>query len=428
MGFLDGIGDNPVYRALLFYLVAYPIVTSVVWITTAVLYFLRREAGKPAAPQTMHVTPRVSVLIPSFNEQERIHETIDACLALDYPDFEVVVVDDGSTDGTVEAVEPYVRAGGIRLVRKMRNEGKAMALNDAIACLTGELLLVVDADARPQPEVLRYLVPHFESARVAAVTGNPRVVERTTILTKLQVLEFTSIISLLRRAQRVWGRILTVSGVVSMFRISAVVDVGLFSPDMATEDIDMTWKLEQRYYDVRYEPGAMVWMRVPTTFRTLVRQRHRWALGLSQVLRRHGPHVFTSWQCRRMWPVATEAVLSIAWAYLFVVLSSFWLVTLLLGHPTLGVNPFPGMWGMVVATLAIVQLGVGIALDRRYDRGLLRDAPVAVIYPLIYWMLMAFITVTSTPRGLIGDHRRGLAQWHTPRIGPRPSSSVPKAA
>ena len=427
-GFLDSIGNEPVYRALLLFLVAYPIVTSVVWITTALLYFLRREAGKPAAPQPMHVTPRVSVLIPSFNEQDRVGETVDACLALEYPDFEVVVVDDGSTDGTVEALTPYVRAGRIRLVRKMRNEGKAMALNDAIPCLTGELLLVVDADARPQPQALRYLVPHFESARVAAVTGNPRVVERNTLLTKLQVLEFTSIISLLRRAQRVWGRILTVSGVVSMFRISAVAEAGMFSPDMATEDIDMTWKLEQRFYDVRYEPGAMVWMRVPTTFSTLVRQRRRWALGLGQVLRRHGPSVFLSWRCRRMWPVATEAVLSITWAYLFVILSSFWVVTALLGHPTLGVSPFPGMWGMVVATLAIVQLSVGIALDRRYDRALLRDAPVTVIYPLIYWMLMAFITVTSTPRGLFGDRTRGLARWHTPRIGPRPSSSLPKAA
>lgn len=235
-------------------------------------------------------------------------------------------------------VSPYVDAGRVRLVRKTRNEGKAMALNDAIACLNGELLLVVDADACPEPQALRHLVPHFESARVAAVTGNPRVVERHALVTKLQVLEFTSIISLLRRAQRIWGRILTVSGVVTMFRISAVVDVGLFSPDMATEDIDMTWKLEKRFYDVRYEPGAMVWMRVPTSLRALIHQRRRWALGLSQVLRRHGPQVFTSWRCRRMWPVATEAVLSIVWAYLFVGLASFWIVSLLAGNPAAGVS------------------------------------------------------------------------------------------
>jgi biofilm PGA synthesis N-glycosyltransferase PgaC len=236
----------------------------------------------------------------------------------------------------------------------------------------------------------------------------------------MQVLEFTSIISLLRRAQRVWGRILTVSGVVAMFRISAVVDVGMFSPDMATEDIDMTWKLQKRFYDVRYEPGAMVWMRVPTTLRALVRQRRRWALGLSQVLRRHGPEIFTTWRCRRMWPVVTEAVLSIVWAYLFVGLSMFWIASLFFGLPAAGVSPFPGMWGMIIGSLAILQFGVGMALDRRYDRGLLRDAPVAVIYPIFYWMLMALITVASTPRGILGDRKRGLAQWHTPRPDSQP--------
>jgi len=425
-GVLEAVGASPAFWGVLLFFVAYPIVSSVVWVTTALLYFVRREAGRPTGPQAMHATPRVSVLIPAFNEQARIHETVEACLNLDYPNFEVVVVDDGSSDRTVEKVSPFVEAGRVRLVRKMQNEGKAMALNDAIACLTGELLLVVDADARPEPHALRCLVPHFESARVAAVTGNPRVVERNTLLTKMQVLEFTSIISLLRRAQRVWGRILTVSGVVAMFRISAVVDVGMFSPDMPTEDIDMTWKLQKRFYDVRYEPGAMVWMRVPTTLRALVRQRRRWALGLSQVLRRHGPHIFTTWRCRRMWPVATEAVLSIVWAYLFVGLSMFWIASLLFGLPPTGVSPFPGMWGMIIGSLAILQFGVGMALDHRYDRGLLRDMPVAVIYPIFYWMLMALITVASTPRGVLGDHRRGLAQWHTPR-NPQPEVAAAPA-
>src|SRR6185436_2596023 len=127
-------------------------------------------------------------------------------------------------------------------------------------------------------------VPHFESARVGGVTGNPRVVNRVTYLSQLQVVEFTSIVSLLRRAQRIWGRILTMSGVVGAFRRSALIDVGRYSPEMATEDIDMTWKLQLAHYDVRYEPRAIVWMRVPESLGALCKQRHRWALGLAQVL------------------------------------------------------------------------------------------------------------------------------------------------
>src|SRR4029077_15061673 len=111
----------------------------------------------------------------------------------------------------------------------------------------------------------------------------------------LQMIEFTSIISLLRRAQRIWGRILTMSGVVGAFRTSALIDVGPYSPEMATEDIDMTWRLQRAAYDVRYEPRALVWMTVPPSLRALVTQRKRWARGLAQVLRRYRG-VLVSWR------------------------------------------------------------------------------------------------------------------------------------
>jgi biofilm PGA synthesis N-glycosyltransferase PgaC len=79
----------------------------------------------------------------------------------------------------------------------------------------------------------------------------------------VQATEFASIVSVLRRAQRVWGRTLTVSGAICAFRKSAMVDVGLFDPEMATEDIALTWKLQRRFYDVRYEPRAVVAMQCP---------------------------------------------------------------------------------------------------------------------------------------------------------------------
>src|SRR4029077_564535 len=130
----------------------------------------------------------------------------------------------------------------------------------------------------------------------------------------LQMIEFTSIISLLRRAQRIWGRILTMSGVVGAFRTPALLDVGPYNPEMATEDIDMTWKLQRAFYDVRYEPRALVWMPVPPTMGALIKQRPRLAQGPAQVLRRHAA-VLWRWKLRRMWPVGWEAILSVLWAY-----------------------------------------------------------------------------------------------------------------
>src|SRR5207247_2039339 len=175
-----------------------------------------------------------------------------------------------------------------RLLRKEVNEGKAMAMNDAIPLATGEIVVVVDADARLHRPALRYIAAHFvRLPRVAAVTGNPRVANGTTLLAALQTLEFTSIISVLRRAQVVWGRMLTVSGVISAFRKSALTDIGMFDPTMVTEDIDVTWRLQRRFYDVRYEPRALVDMTVPTTLGRLSRQLRRWATGLTQVLSYH---------------------------------------------------------------------------------------------------------------------------------------------
>ena len=329
--FFQGVGRNPLYWAALGFFAFYPVVSALVWITTALNYFFRRESEKQAEPERLATYPQVSVLIPAYCEERVIGDTLAWATRIDYPNYEVVVVDDASPDGTRDMVMPFVHAGKVRLITKSRNEGKAMAMNDALPCLRGEIVLVLDADACPDPQILRWMVPHFQSARVAAVTGNPRVANRVSYLAKLQVVEFTSIVSILRRAQRVWGRLLTMSGVVGAFRKSALFDVGLYSPEMATEDIDMTWKLQRAFYDVRYEPHALVWMKVPPDLSGLWKQRRRWARGLAQVLRRHG-RVAVSWKTRRMWPVFWEAILSILWAYCFVFLTAFWLVSYAVGE------------------------------------------------------------------------------------------------
>lgn len=414
--YLEAIETSAVYWAALFFFAFYPIGSSVMWTVTNITFYARREFRKEKWAPALEQYPAISILIPCYHEELHIEETLTNCLRLDYPDFEVVVVDDGSADRTVEKILQYVAEGRVRLIAKTENEGKAMALNDAIPCLRGEIVVVIDADSSPAPEMLRYIVPHFSSARVAAVTGNPRVMEKDTFLAQLQTIEFTSIVSILRRAQRVWGRILTVSGVATAFRKSALVDVGLFSPDMATEDIDMTWKLQKRYYDVRYEPGAVVWMRVPKHLRALWKQRKRWALGLAQVLRRHGKDVLISWKRRRMWPILFESSLSILWAYTFVFLTILWAFSYAVGHPPVGASPIPNWWGMLIATLCIVQLGTGVLLDRRYDREIVRYFPVSVYYPLVYWILMAVVTTVSTPRGLLGISNAGTpTRWRTER-------------
>jgi len=407
---LAAIEDSWVYLSILSFFAWYPLVSAGVLIVAAVAFYLRRERSPHPLPNP-NFTPPVSVVISAYNEEAHIAQTLSGALEINYPDFEIVVIDDGSTDDTVGKVLPFVREGRVRLVRKLMNEGKAMALNDGIRCARGEILLIIDADAIPQRNILKYMVPHFESPRVGAVTGNPRVYNRRSLLCKLQAIEFTSIISLQRRAQRIWGRILTMSGVCGAFHRDAVYDVGMYSPDMATEDIDLSWKLQMRFWDIRYEPRSIVWMRVPETIGGLWRQRHRWAAGLAQVLRRHW-RAIVRWKARRLWPVLAESVLSIIWAYCFVALTAMWILCYSIGYPPVGASPIPNWWGMLIGTGCLVQLAAGVLMDRRYDRHISMYYFAAVFYPLIYWILMAIVSSTATPGALLqSGTKRGPVRW-----------------
>ena len=412
---LDQLENSAIYLIALVFFAWYPIFSSMMWIITSLIYFFRQERKQGGDFYKLDIYPSVTVLIPAYNEERNIENTLSAATSIDYPEYEVVVVDDASTDRTAEIVTRFVTRGKVRLIRKLVNEGKAMALNDAIPCTNGEILLIIDADASPDPDILKYIVPHFRFPRVAAVTGNPRVANRNTLLGKLQSIEFTSIISLQRRAQRVWGRIMTMSGVVGAFRRSALIDVGQFSPEMATEDIDLTWKLHLRHYEVRYEARALVWMRVPQSLAGLWKQRRRWALGLSQVLRRHGVTAL-AWRHRRLWPVMLESTLSILWAYAFVLLTMLWVISYSVGYPPVGASPIPNWWGMLISTVCLSQLLTGVLLDRRYDRGLGWYFGIAVFYPIIYWILLAIITASYSPRGLMRNPIAGrLTRWQPVR-------------
>jgi len=377
--------------ALAFYGI-YPIVMSWVWISLSLFFRRGQEDHAIDLPDS---PPMVSIIVPAYAEAATIDDTIEALQALNYPSFEVIIVNDCSPDNTADVVRRYLDDPRIRLLNKTINEGKAMALNDALPVCNGEILVVIDADIIVSPDLLNHMVPHFLGTRVAAVTGNPRVRNRVSILQHLQAIEFSSIVSMQRRAQRVLGRVLTVSGAVFAVRRSALLDLGGFTPRMATEDIDLTWRLQMQFWDVRYEPRAVVWMQVPLSLPELWKQRRRWAKGLVQVLTRHHEIPFT-WKMRRLWPIYYESIFSILWSYTFLLMTAYWLISLAVGYHPVGTSPFPNFWGMMIATTCLVQLFIGAWVDRQYDPGIMWSFPEAIFYPIIYWMLMATITSLYT--------------------------------
>lgn len=391
--FLEHVGLN-IYSFMLYYVGIYPLFSGILLTSTALSFWLRREKTTPLQNSTYF--PKVSVVVSAYNEEKYIRENLDSLCKINYPNYEIVVVNDGSTDNTELILQEYLHAGKIRLISKSKNQGKALAINDIAKCLTGEIFFMIDADADVDPEVLNYIVPHFKRARVGAVAGNPVVKNPQNFLTCMQLIEYVAIIGMIRRTHRIWGRIMAMSGVIFAIRRSAFFDVNGFTPSAATEDMDITWKLQRKFWDVLFESNAVARVVVPKTYRGLFRQRLRWSRGLMNVLNRYRNTLFT-WKFRRMWPIFIDNSLSILWASCFIILSLTWLVTYLLGYKIYGIHPLPSIWGVMIATLTLVLCFTAFFIDRKYHISLMDYFFYIIYYPIYYWMLLALITVISIP-------------------------------
>lgn len=403
------------------FVLGYPVVMAITWLVGGLYYFARREHGQPPVEQPPALTswPPVSVLVPCHNEGPNVRETITAVLEQSYPDVEVVAIDDGSTDDTAAVLrELAAQDPRLRVVHLETNQGKAVALRMGALAARSEYLVCVDGDALLDEYAVHWLVWHLLSGpRVGAVTGNPRIRNRSTILGKLQVGEFSSIIGMIKRAQRTYGRLFTVSGVVAAFRRTALHRIGYWSDTIVTEDIDISWRLQMDHWDVRYEPRALCSILMPETMLGLWRQRLRWAKGGAQVALEH-TRGLGLWRRRRMWPVLAEYLVSVAWSYSVVVLA----VLLGLG----AVTPLPDWarvdllrpsWATVVlAAVCMLQFAVSMLVDRRYEPGVGRYYYWMIWYPVAYWLLNLTTTVVAVPATLFG-HRGRRALWTSPDRG-----------
>ena len=416
------MGALHVFMGFTFY---YPLFMAYLWMIGAVFYFIRYERapkglprGVPESPPPLPEYPLVSIIVPCHNEGRDIGDTVAYLLASTYPNFDILLVNDGSGDETRQILEALAeRHEKIRVLHLASNQGKAVALTTASLLTPAQYLCCIDADALLDPDALTWLMGHFRSPRVGAVTGNPRVRNRTTLLGRLQRGEFSSIVGLIKRAQRTYGRIFTVSGVVACFRKAALHDVNYWSADMLTEDIDISWKLQIRHWDVRFEPKAQCWILVPETLRGLWQQRLRWSTGGIQVLMKNW-RIEHMWKARRMWPVLVEYVLSVAWAYSMLAVAMFWLAGKFIElPPEYRIDSFLSGWnGIVVGTTCLLQVAISLTLDARYDTASIRGFFWMIWYPLAYWMLNMFTTIVAVPRALL-RHAKKRARWTSPERG-----------
>lgn len=410
---------------LLRFIFLYPLFMSYLWMIGALLFRLQHERGARhySQPDRNVFTPPVSVLIPCYNEGDNAEETLNQALALDYPDFEVIAINDGSRDNTSEVLDRLAtQHPRLRVVHLARNQGKAMGLQAGALVARSEFLIGIDGDALLDRHAAHWMVRHFVAdPEVGAVTGNPRVRNRSTLLGRLQVGEFSSIVGMIKRAQQSFGRLFTVSGVVTAFRRSAVHQVGYWSPDMLTEDIDITWKLQRAGWKVRFEPNALVWILMPETLRGLWKQRLRWAKGGAQVLRKNFDVLWHPRE-RFMWPLLLEMCVSLFWSYLMVASACLWLLDVLvpaISFPTLGSPLIPYGPGLLLGATCLLQFALSKWLDSRYEVGLGRNYYWMIWYPTVFWMISLATTVVAYPQVFFRPAGQ-RARWVSPDRGVRP--------
>ena len=231
--------------------------------------------------------PLVSVLIPAYNEADVIVYTVNSALESDYPKLEVIVIDDGSTDGTAELLdEQFGRNPAVRVIHQP-NQGKPAALSHALAEASSGILVTIDADTAVEPDAVSKLVRHFVNPRVGAVAGNVKVGNRISWLTRWQALEYVTSQNLEKRAFDLLNCIPVVPGALSAWRAEAINEAGGFSAETVAEDTDLTITIRRAGWDITYDEEAIGWTDAPETASALVKQRFRWTFGTLQSFWKH---------------------------------------------------------------------------------------------------------------------------------------------
>ena len=278
------------------------------------------------------VAPRISVLVPAYNEVATVSENVRSLLTLYYPNLEVVLVNDGSTDETLAVlvkefelvpVHPIYRyqvktkpVRGLYLSRthpnlvvvNKENGGKADALNAGLNLATGKLVCAIDADSLIEADALQRMVrPFLASDQVVAAGGTVRVANASVVkggrvvephaprrpLPGFQVVEYLRAFRFGRLGWNNLGDNLIISGAFGLFSRQAMIDIGGYERATVAEDFEIVVRLRRHAYDqktphrVIFTPDPIAWTEVPESLRVLARQRDRWHRGLAEVLWRH---------------------------------------------------------------------------------------------------------------------------------------------
>jgi len=272
---------------LLVLLLFMPIILKyIIQLVVAPLYSINEYArSRKRNPNYM---PSVSVIIPAHNEEVGILKTLKSVIATKYPNLEIIIANDGSTDRTHDVVLSFIKEHkNISIIYKqLKNGGKSRALNQALAVARNELVVTVDADSVMDKNTIRNIVKHFEDPSVASVAGNVIIGNKGRPIGLIQQLEYMYGFYF-KRADSLFNAVYIVGGAAAAYRRELIIKTGGFDNNIITEDIELSTRLQALGYHVRYAPDAIVFTEGPSDFVGLCNQRLRWKYGRLLTFMKH---------------------------------------------------------------------------------------------------------------------------------------------
>ncbi len=346
-------------------------------------------------------SPFVSIIVPAYNEAKVLKQSLQSLLNLNYRNYEIIVVNDGSTDNTSEIAESFVgyRQGKLNQIKitliNKENGGKANALNAGIKYSNAEFVLCMDGDSQLSPDSLKRAARHFKDQKIGAVAGNVKVLNRKKFLTDLQALEYIEGLNMARSAQSYIRAVNIIPGPIGLFRKSAIIHAGFYSSDTFAEDADLTLKILAKGWKIYYEPRAISFTEAPASFQQLLKQRYRWTRGIIQSIRKHKKQLINPTINFRntiiLWSMVYEALI---WPPMNIAAHLFFIVAALV----FGFSSLIIFWWIALALLDFISALYCIAVEKEEARLL----PYTIIYRMFFILVIDICKAMSTIEEFLG--------------------------
>ncbi len=381
---------------------------------------------------------RISVLVPGYNEEKVICSTVSSILNSTVADrMEIIVMDDGSTDGTYEIVKKtFADEPRVKVFTKP-NGGKSSALNEAITKASADIVVAIDADTIMLPDAIELLTRHFHDPALGAVAGNAVVGNRMNLITRMQALEYVTSQNLDRRALEVFNAISVVPGAIGAWRRSALIEAKGYGRDTLAEDADLTIDLERLGWKVIYESRAQALTEAPQTLRAFLKQRFRWMFGTLQVAYKNLGRVGTLPRAITWITIPNVLIFQFAFTLLAPFMDAILLMSigtavmsLLREGDTAELQAFGpiAMYWVLFQTVDLVVAAYAMYLDG--DRRSMRLLPLVLVQrftyrQLLYWTAIR-VLLTALRGQLVGWGK--LLRTGTVALAENGAQPVPKSA